>query len=187
MNLQSPIVVLGAVLLTACVNLASTGGPSSTAPRNGGLSIAPPSGYCVDQTAGRESGDSAIVMIGRCRAASKVKPALVTVSIGEQGSANVLAAGNADLVEYFTSSAGRATLSRQGRGADLRVIEVLSTKGALLMHLREPAGPGYWRAMLGLRNRLVSVSVQGATEADLTPDDSRAILDRTLAALRRAN
>jgi len=55
------------------------------------------------------------------------------------------------------------------------------------MHLREPAGPGYWRAMLGLRNRLVSVSVQGATEADLTPDDSRAILDRTLAALRRAN
>lgn len=182
-----PALILSGVLLTACVGGAGLGGTSVRPVLQGALKIAPPVGYCVDEAASREADDSAIYLMGRCDGKSTVAPALVTLSIGQAGSAGVMAAGGPELAAFFTSAEGRATLSPTGRASQVRVIEALSAGEAFLMRLQEAGQPSYWRAVLGVRGRLVSVSVKGAAGADLVADEGRGILDRAIGALQRAN
>jgi hypothetical protein len=80
-----------------------------------------------------------------------------------------------------------ATLSPRGRASDVRVVSALSAGDAFLMRLREADGAEYWRAVLGVRGRLLTVSVKGTAESVLAPDEGRAILDGTVAALQRVN
>lgn len=178
---------LSGILLAACVGGAGLGGSSAKPVLQGALNIATPAGYCVDQAASREGEDSAIVLMGRCSDRALVKPALVTLSVGQAGSAGVMTAGGAELAAFFTSPEGRATLSPNGRAAEVRVVEAMSAGDAFLMRLQEAGQPGYWRAVLGLRGRLITLSVKGAAEAALPAAEGREILDRTVAALRRAN
>jgi hypothetical protein len=187
--MRHPVLTLSlcGVVLAACVGGAGLGGSSAKPVLQGALNIATPMGYCVDQAASREGQDSAIVLMGRCTDRAAVKPALVTLSVGQAGSAGVLAAGGAELATFFTSPEGRATLSPTGRAAEVRVVEALSSGDAFLMRLQEAGDPGYWRAILGLRGRLITVSVKGTAEAALPVTEGREILDRTVAGLRRAN
>lgn len=179
--------VLSSVFFTACVDGAGLGGASARPVLQGALKIAAPSGYCLDETASREGADSAIYLMGRCDGRTTISPALITLSIGQAGSGGVMSAGGSQLASFFTSPEGRATLSPRGRASDVRVVEAMSAGGAFLMRLQEKGQPSYWRAVLGVRNRLVTVSVKGAAEVALADEEGREILDRTVKALRRAN
>ena len=174
------------LLLAACVG-GGLGGTSSRPVLQGALNIAPPQGYCVDPAALQEDQDRAVVLMGRCNAAASVKPALVSLSIGPAGSAGVMAAGGAELAGFFTSDEGRATLAPSGKARDVKVVEALSSGDAFLMRLQEPGAPSYWRAVMGLRGRLVTLSVQGTPAEPLAAEDGRAVIDRALGAMRRAN
>ncbi len=187
MTYPVPALILSGILLTACVGSAGLGGSSARPVLQGAMKVAAPVGYCVDETASRESNDSAIYLMGRCDGRSAVAPALVTLSVGPAGSAGVMAAGGPELSAFFTSPEGRATLSPTGRASDVQVIEALSAGEAFLMRLQEAGHPSYWRAVLGVRGRLVSVSVKGAAEVALPAEEGREILDRAVNALRRAN
>lgn len=179
--------VMGGVFLAACVSGAGLGGSSAKIVMQGAFKVAAPAGYCLDETASREAQDSGIYLMGRCDGQDKVSPALVTLSVGQAGSAGVMAAGGAELAAFFTSREGRATLSPSGNAAKVRVVQALSADDAFLMQLQEAGQPVYWRAVLGLRGRLVTVSVKGATEVALPADTGRDILDRSIRALRKAN
>lgn len=151
------------------------------------MTIRAPSGYCVDQNASRESEDRAIILVGRCNASAAVQPAVLTLSVGPAGSAGVMTAGGAELTRFFTSAEGRAALASSGRARDVKVVEALSTGEAFLMRLQEREEPSYWRAVLGLRGRLVTISVQGSPAEPLATVDGRAIIDRAIVAMQRAN
>lgn len=179
--------VLGGTLLAACVAGADLGGPSVRPVLNGDVKIAAPAGYCLDGGASREWQDAATLIMGRCSRNPAVKPALLTLSVGQAGSAGVMAAGGEGLAAFFTSREGLATLSPNGRASEVRVVEALSTKDAFLMRLKEAGAPDYWRAVLGLRGRLVTLSVKGTADSVLSADEGRTILDSAVAALRRAN
>jgi hypothetical protein len=179
------MLALSGMVLAACV--AGVGGSSVRPVLNGALKVAAAPGYCLDPAASREMPDSAILLMGRCSDKAPVKPALLTLSVGEAGSASVMAAGGAELAAFFTSREGLATLSPRGRASDVRVVSALSAGDAFLMRLREADGAEYWRAVLGVRGRLLTVSVKGTAESVLAPDEGRAILDGTVAALQRVN
>jgi len=179
--------VVAALTLSACAMTAVPMSQPPVALLGGTVAVAGPRGYCVDPAATRETGDTAVVLMGRCKNALAVEPALLTMSVGPTASSGGLAAGGAALTAYFTSPEGRAALSRTGRAADVSVIEALGVGDAYLLHLRDRAVGDYWRAVVGLNGRLVTISANGAQGAPLSPAAGRALVDATLAALRRAN
>jgi hypothetical protein len=180
----SLVAVLG---LSACQLTAVTLSRQPASLLGGAIAITGPRGYCVDPAATREQGDTAVVLMGRCKFALAVEPALLTVSIGPVASAGAMAAGGEALTAYFTSTDGRAALSRIGRAGDVTVLEALMADDAYLLHLKDRVVGDYWRAVVGLNGRLVTISANGAQDAPLAPASGRALLDATLAALRRAN
>lgn len=183
--------VLGLVaalgFLAACQPGSLPGASRQVQVLGGAVAIGLPQDYCINRAAGREGPDSAVIVMGRCSSAATVAPALVTVTVGQAGSAGVMTAGPAALAQFFASPEGRATLSRDGKAADIRIVEALSAGPAFLLHLDDRQQGEYWRAITGLRGRLVTVSATGAPGVPLDPAAGRRLIDRLLANLQSAN
>ncbi|MEI4471638.1 hypothetical protein [Frigidibacter sp. MR17.24] len=134
------------------------------------LIVTGPSGYCVDRDAAQSSEQGAVIVLGSCaalgggRAAPDGPPAILTAAVayGDRGDGGALLD---QLESYFATAAGQAALSRSGDGAGLTVLESRREGDALLLRI-EDSGPGgiadvaprYWRAVLVLRGRLVTLS-----------------------------
>jgi hypothetical protein len=177
------------LVLAACVPLeGGLSGASRSAPILGGaMNIGVPRGYCVDPGASQTADDSAVVIVGRCSDAGDVAPAAITTTVGAAGSAAVLAAGTPALSEYFTSADGRAALSREGDGDAVSIQEVLAGDNVILLHLTDRAVGEYWRAVMGVQGRLVTLAVTAPEGQPLTADQGRALLDQAISAMRAAN
>lgn len=173
--------------LAACVTPAGNGTTRSASVLNGALKIEVPTGYCIDRSAGRVGPDSAVVLMGRCSERSSANAALLSVSVGESGSGGVMAAGAPALAAFFTSDQGRATLSRDGKPEEIRIVQALANKDAFLLDVDDQGIGEYWRAVTEINGRLITVSATGSAGVPLPPDDGRRIVDAMLRALRRAN
>lgn len=191
--------------LVACVPVQG-GGPTTAASAGrqiraqsvlgGAITVAAPPGYCVEPAAILQQVDSAIVLIGRCAGGTGQERAraILTAAIGEAGTGLGVAGGGAELAAFFTSEQGRAALSRSGRAKTVNVLEAVGSGDAFLIRLTDTSpnkdGPGQaesWRAVMALKERLVSISVTGTIEAPLDRDASRALLDAYVSAMRAAN
>lgn len=182
------VTTMAAGLMLSSCQLGSGFTSSRAAPVLGGaLQIGVPPGYCIDGKASREARDTAVFLMGRCTDAVKATPALITVSIGQGGSAGVMTAGGPALAAFFASNQGRATLSRSGRASDVKIIAALGSGDAFLLHLQDRNVGEYWRAVIGVKARLVTLSATGTDEVPLAPPEGRKILESTLEALRAAN
>ena len=180
--------VLAIALTLASCQVGSGFTSSRAAPVLGGaLQIGVPPGYCIDGKASREVRDTAVILMGRCSDAMKAIPALITVSVGQGGSAGVMTAGGPALAAFFASKQGRAMLSRSGRASDIKVIAALGSGDAFLLHLQDRNVGEYWRAVIGVKARLVTLSATGTDEVRLDPAEGRKILEKALDALRAAN
>lgn len=153
----------------------------------GAMTVAAPSGYCVDPTAARSQNDGTVVLIGRCNEKSQVPPAVISLSVGMAGSASAMAGGAAALAAFFQSSNGRAALSRTGQAGAVQIRSASESKGAFILHIAEAGESDYWRAVIGLSGRLVTLSVQGSDSAVLPTAAGRRLLEATIAAMRKAN
>jgi hypothetical protein len=151
---------------------------------NGSLRVAGPKGYCPDPATVAEADDSAVVFLGRCAAENGVRPAVLTVSAGAAGSGIAMASGGESLAAFFKTDAGRATLARSGRARDITLGTALADGDLFLMRIEDRSEGVYWRGMLALGGRLVSIS---ATGPDLPPPDGRILVETTATALQRAN
>ena len=182
-----------AILAFTCTGLIACAGFEIAPPnRNmavlgGAVTVSPPDGYCVNPNVSKTGGDNAVVLIGRCSAASAVAAALLTTSIGEAGSGNALNAGPVALTSFFTSAEGRAMLASSGDANDAVVTASETDKDAVLLLIKDRALGTYWRGIFALRGRLVMVSATGGESTGLSPDSGRALLSKTIASLRRAN
>jgi hypothetical protein len=188
--ISKPAVSAALLILAACVpGLPDLATSSSRAVPvlNGALQVKPASGYCVNQEASRQTGSQAVIIMGRCAASSAPMAAVVTVSVGDAGSAAGLVTTPQDLGLYFGSDAGRAALSRDGQAQSVTLHQVVMNNGHVIVHLNDAETGDIWRAFLGLRGRLVSVSVAAADASGPDVDGARALLDRTVAAVVGAN
>lgn len=169
------------VLLAGCVAPGTSGG-GKMALFGGEIAVVTPAGYCVDTGASGAQDGSAVVLMGRCSGETAAAPALITMSLGGPGSSAVLKTGAKALSDYFLSPAGRAALARDGKARSVRVIQTSVAEGALMLRVADRSVGEYWRAVLGLKGRLVTISV---TAPD--PETGRRLLEATMAAMRRAN
>ena len=173
--------------LAACVPGLPGSGPARIALFGGSLIVAAPYGYCINPETATQTGELAVVLIGRCRDGSQAAAALVTVTVGPPGSAAVLAAGGPELAAFFTSAQGRATLARSGKASDVTISRAVMAGEDFVMLLTDRSAGTYWRAITGLRGRVVTVSAAGTEAVTLTPESGRDVLNATLAALHNAN
>lgn len=179
---------LGAlVALAGCQFEPGFGGARSAPVLDGAIEIGVPAGYCIDGGASREARDGVVILMGRCTDEVSAIPALLSVSIGQGGSAGVMTAGGPALAAFFASDQGRATLSRDGRAGDIAIVEALGAGDAFLLHLKDRTAGEYWRAVIGVKGRLVTISATGTPDLPLDPADGRKVLDAALDAMRRAN
>lgn len=180
--------VSAALLTVLALAACQVAGGARRAPVLGGaVTMGLPAGYCIDRSASHESADTAVVIMGRCNSAASAVPAIVTASVGRPGSAGVMTASPAALAAFFATPEGRATLSRDGKARDVRLITALTSGNALLLHLSDRRQGEYWRAFVGARGRLVSVSASGTPGVPLAPQDGRKVLDAFVVALAAAN
>lgn len=170
--------------LTACDLPGST--PQVTV-LGGQITVRAPQFYCVSEGSSRSSADTAVVLIGRCAENGRVAAALVTVTIGRSASGGVMLAGAERLREFLRSNAGRRALSRSGRAGDVAVLQSGVVDGTLMLHLNDRLAGEYWRAIIGIKGRLVTISASGAEGAPLTPADGQRLVEKTVAALIRTN
>jgi hypothetical protein len=144
-------------------------------------------GYCIDDASSRETADSLVLLMGRCNSSVSESPALLTLSVGPAGSGAGIGQDNAALAAFFTSDDGRAMLSRDGRARDVQVIQAFDEAGIFTMLVRDDAVGEYWRAVTGLRGRLVTLSVSGTEGAPLDAAVGRQLLAKAMAELVKAN
>lgn len=173
--------------LCACEGINLVGPSRAVLVQGGAFSVAPPAGYCAGGQAQTDASGSAVVLMGRCSAASAAQPALITASIGADGTGSALDAGPVALTNFFTSQAGRAMLASSGKADDAAVLGSELQEDAVLLRVNDAALGEYWRAILALKGRLVMLSATGAGDVDLPPAQGRALLSQSITALRRAN
>lgn len=154
---------------------------------DGTMKVAAPVGYCVDKQSARQDTNGAVVLIGRCSGASNLAPAVISVTIGQAGSAGVIADGGAAMAAFFQTEAGRAALSRAGRADTVQIVQSGIVDAAVILRINEAGVGDYWRTIAGISGRLVTVSVQAPSEAGFDPATGRKLLAASLAAMRNAN
>lgn len=181
------ILALAGLALMGCVPGIGGSGPAKIALFGGGFTVAAPNGYCIDPQTATQTGDTAVVLIGRCRDGSQAAAALVTVTVGSAGSGAVMAAGGQELAAFFTTDQGRATLARSGQTSDVTITRAVMAGPDFVMLLSDRSLGTYWRAVSAMRGRAVTVSAAGTDGVEVSPEKGRDILNATLAALHRAN
>lgn len=174
--------------LAACVPAGGPSAPSQRTPVIGGALVAAvPAGYCLDRQASHDGADEAVIIAGRCASSSSVLPAAITISIGQPGSSEVLKTGARAMSDWFVGPTGRAALSRDGLAGSVRVRETLVSDGAFLLYLSDRNAGDYWRAIMGLRGRLVTVSVTAPGDDGLDKAAGLKLIGRVLDTMRGAN
>ena len=203
------LTVLG-LCLALPVGCVEGGGPgsggSAAAPASvsvgRGVTIAGPSGFCVDKTASKARPDGAFVLLGSCaslsrsaRAAQPAHPAILTASVTQaQTDPAAFAASFPSMARFLTSPAGRAALSRSGKAASLRILQIGSVGEVMYVRATDSAPARgqaveteYWRALLLAKGQIVTLTVLGLRDKPLASGEKRAILEKFVARVRTAN
>lgn len=152
--------------------------------------IAGPPGYCVDKSSTRDSNTGAFVLLGSCASISNSvlakapqTPGLLTASVSSASDTEI--ARSLDRLEsFFESDAGRAALARDGRAQSVQVLETRKTENAFHIHARDSSAntiagitEDYWRGLLDVRGRIVTVSVVGFAGKPMSPSNGLSTLD----------
>jgi hypothetical protein len=124
------------------------------------------------------------LLLGRCTDQADAHPAVISVTFGRAGSAVAMAAGGAEMAAFLTSDDGRKSLSRRGRASDVVVTSARSVGDLFLFRVSDRGEGVFWRGMTAIGGRTVSIKVSGP---DLAEAESRALVEDTAKALRRAN
>ena len=67
------------------------------------------------------------------------------------------------------------------------MLTALGSGDALLLRLKDRQVGEYWRAVVGIKGRLVTISATGTDQVPLAPQDGRDVVDSVLNALRSSN
>lgn len=195
-------VLLGAaaLLLAACDGGIAVGraAPESITVAGSSVVVGGPRGYCVDPTATRD-GTKAFVLLGSCASIARDPlrprpdvPGIMTVVVSSDPETYVDVTRSAAALErFFRSEPGRATLSRVGQAGTVDILDVRTGGGALYVRARDTSptpvagmDDEYWRALLNVNGRLVTVSVVGFTERPMSSDNGLAIVQEATGRIR---
>lgn len=167
---------------------------------DGSVVVAAPSGFCVDEKASKDRRRGAFVLLAACgsitgspEAGYPVEPALVTVAVGPEGSGDALGP-MPSVKNFFTSVAGRAALSREGKAETVKVQRDFSANDTYFLQTQDNSpqrpdsiGERSWRAVFALGDRMVTVGVLDLAESGISADAGFALAETMVAQIRQAS
>ena len=165
-------------------------GPPQARVLNGSVTVAGPAGYCINVEATTESDIEAFVLLVRCRPTMRSTPVLSATITGLQSDeTNDTLRG---LTAFLQTAAGRAQLSRSGDPRDVEVQEATYAEGAIWLLIRDQGNPDsfdqtYWRAILPVAGRIVTLSVLAARDHPLDHDSGLSVLRGFVMRMRAVN
>lgn len=173
------------------VGLAASG-PSSVSVLDGALIVAGPDAYCIDDEATRESDRQAFVLLARCREGRQPSPVLSATVSAQAAPGDGSHAELQRLADFLASSAGRAQLSRSGDANAVRIMEVLLQDDALWLRIHDAGNPetlkpAYWRAIMPIAERVVTLSVMSAQDHPVGSEAEFGALRDFVSSMRAAN
>ncbi len=194
------------LLLAAAIGLAACGAGidvgrralQSVAVADRSVVVGGPPGYCVDPAASHDGAD-AFVLLGSCASILQDPdeprpsvPAILAVTVSSDASSSLDVAQSGEVLEaYVRSEAGRASLSREGRADTVTILEVRRTESTMYIRVRDTSAgqlggsdDAYWRALLDVNGRLVTVSVIGARSPPMQSEDGLRLLDAAAQRIR---
>lgn len=186
---------------TAADQAAATPPPARMGVAQGAVVVAGPRGFCIDRAASSDrQGGAALVVLSSCRALGAglfapgpAHPAVLTAAIAAPGRGGPGAVSAAALAAFTRSEPGRRALSRAGKANTVEVLETLAGGDAFLIRLSDSAPfawgavqPDYWRGVLAVGGRTVTVSVLALPETPLGRDEGLLLLQDFVVALRAA-
>lgn len=167
-------------------------GPAAVAVLDGSVTVAGPAGYCVDDTATRESDSEAFVLLVRCSATSRSSPILSATVTGQLAASTADPANLSQLGAFLDTRGGRVQLSRRGNADDVRILQTQVEGGALWLRIEDSGNPdtfepGYWRAILPISGRVVTLSVLSARAHPVGEERGLRALRDFVTAMRNRN
>lgn len=158
---------------------------------SGAVTIAGPEGWCIDPSATRETADQAFVLMVRCRG-SRAAPVLSITVTSLRVPPGDRAVQMSELAEFLVTDSGRGQLSRRGRHGDVTLEPPRILDGALWMYLTDIGNPdtfqpGYWRVVMPLAGRLVTLSSLSLAEAPSDREAGERAMTGLISVLRRRN
>lgn len=162
------------------------------------VAVAPPAGFCVVPDSVRTAAEAVFVLIGPCpgqegRQAADLLTASVSgvplfTSPGDR-------AGDLDRLEDFLGSpAGLALVGRGGGPGELRILETYREGDGLVLLVEDRGArlipdhaTRFWRALVEVNGRMVSLSVSALQGRDAEDRAQLALLRAFIAAIRAAN
>jgi hypothetical protein len=203
---RAAVAALALVGLAGCEDGGLGGGgrpvTRAVAVTGGAVTIAGPAGYCIDRSATRDTGSSAFVLLGTCAALSgspgagqPQAPVVLTATVLDGApTLRTMAETFPEMARFFESPAGRAALSRSGKASSVQVAQVVSLGDTLFIRASDnsPAAgeqvePEYWRAVLAVRGRIVSLSALGLAARPLSSAAKRTVLEAFVQRVKRDN
>jgi hypothetical protein len=200
------IAVPGLLCLVLAGCSGGLGGFGPSAPRQAlvtqsAIVVTGPEGFCVDETATRDDGATAFVLLGNCAAISNSRradqpsvPAVLTAAISAPSDDGSIAESLPELDSFFRSEQGRALVSRTQEAATVTILDTRAQENMFLLHASDAsAGPvegvqhDYWRAYLDLGPRIATLSVLALEDREVSEAESLATLRAFAGAVQAAN
>ena len=195
------VALLGMALLAGCIEtepltqaasrgLQPAAGPPQTIVLNGAVTVSGPAGYCVDPEATTENDIEAFVLLVRCRNTMRPSPVLSATITGVESNGDP--ASMRRLTDFLQTTPGRAQLSRTGDPREVTLTEATFAEGAIWLLIHDEGNPRsfdatYWRAILPVAGRIVTLSVLAAREHPFEHDSGLAILRGFVMRMRAVN
>lgn len=167
-------------------------GPTSVAVLNGGMTVTAPDGFCVDEQATRETAREAFVLFTRCRPGVRPSPVLSATVTGYAAPGGASTENLQRLAAFIGSQTGLAQLSRSGSADGVRIDETLIQDGVLWLRIHDSGNPetlhpAYWRAILPLSERMVTLSVMSSRAHPVGGASELEVLRAFVVRMRGAN
>lgn len=199
---RSFLALLAAALLAACFetvalrdavtrDLAQVAPVGAVGVLGGTITIAGPDGWCVDPGATRETDEQAFALLRPCRA-GRASPVLGVTVTDTRVPPGDRAAQLSQLADFLVTDAGRGQLSRRGRPGDVTLEPPRIRDGALWLYLTDSGNPeafepGYWRVVMPLAGRLVTLTALSLAAAPSNRAAGEAAMAGLIEVLRRRN
>ena len=176
----------------AVAPVTAVAGPATVAVLGGAVTVAGPAGYCIDAEATRETDIEAFVLLVRCRGTVRAAPILSAAITGtpapDVGDPEAMRA----LAAFLDTPPGRAQLSRSGDPRDVTLERATYSDNAIWLLIRDRGNPDsfdetYWRAVLPVAGRVVTLSVLAAENHPFETEAGLALLTRFVMRMRQAN
>jgi len=162
--------------------------------------IAGPAGYCVDRTQTRDSDRGVFVLLASCasvaknsRAAKPHAPAMLTASVSHSNNARIIDSMQR-LDTYFKTGPGQAALARDGQARSVSVLRTQKSAGVYYLHVVDKSpnyqvglSTEYWRALLDVSGRIVTLNVIGFQDNPIGDIDELATLQAFVARVQGEN